>query len=177
MSHPNIKKGDTVLVIAGKDKNKRAKVLAASTSSSRIIVEGVNVVTKCKKAKSAQEKSAIIKQESAIDSSNVMVICPKCGKATRVAHAVIDGKKVRVCKKCGASLDKAYVAPAKKAVKSDKAPKEAPAVKAEKPAKKAVKAQKVVKAEKPAKAEKSAKVAEKKPAKKVASKKATKEAK
>ena len=132
MSKLSIKKGDTVLVIAGKDKDKRAKVLAVSPKTNRVIVEGVNIVSKCRKARTAQEKSQIIKIEAPIDASNVMVVCPKCGKATRVAHAEIDGKKARICKKCGVSLDKEFVKETKKAAK-DKAPKEEPAVKEEKP--------------------------------------------
>ena len=135
MSKLNVKKGDTVLVIAGKDKDKRAKVLAVSPKTARVVVEGVNVVSKCKKARSAQEKSQIIKIEAPIDASNVMVVCPKCGKATRVAHAEVDGKKVRVCKKCGASLDKEFVKEVKK-VSKDKSPKPEPAVKVEKATKK-----------------------------------------
>jgi len=135
MSKLNVKKGDTVLVIAGKDKDKRAKVLAVSPKTARVVVEGVNVVSKCKKARTAQEKSQIIKIEAPIDASNVMVVCPKCGKATRVAHALVDGKKARVCKKCGASLDKEFVKEVKKASK-DRAPKPEPAVKVEKETKK-----------------------------------------
>ena len=135
MSKLNVKKGDTVLVIAGKDKDKRAKVLAVSPKTARVVVEGVNVVSKCKKARSAQEKSQILKIEAPIDASNVMVVCPKCGKPTRVAHAIVDGKKVRVCKKCGASLDKEFVKEVKKASK-DKSPKPEPAVKVEKATKK-----------------------------------------
>ena len=134
MSKLSVKKGDMVLVIAGKDKNKRAKVLAVSPKSNRVIVEGVNVVSKCRKARTAQEKSQIIKIEAPINASNVMVVCPECGKATRVAHKELDGKKVRVCKKCSASLDKEFVKEVKKASK-DKAPKPEPAVKEEKPKK------------------------------------------
>ena len=93
MSKLNVKKGDTVLVIAGKDKDKRGKVLAVSPKSARVIVEGINVVSKCRKARTAQQKSQIIKIEAPIDASNVMVVCPQCGKATRVAHAILDGKK------------------------------------------------------------------------------------
>ena len=129
MSKLSVKKGDTVLVIAGKDKDKRAKVLAVNPSKNRVLVEGVNVVSKCKKARTAQEKSEIIKKEAGIDASNVMVVCPVCGKATRVGHSVVDGKKVRTCKKCNASLDKEFVKEVKKASKSTKAPKEEPAVK------------------------------------------------
>ena len=134
MSKLNVKKGDTVLVIAGKDKDKRAKVLAVSPRTNRVIVEGVNIVSKCRKARNAQEKSTIVKLEAPFDASNVMVVCPECGKATRVAHAEVNGKKVRVCKKCAASLDKEFVKEVKKSSK-DKAPKPEPAVKEEKPKK------------------------------------------
>ena len=158
MSKLQVKKGDTVLVVAGKDKNKRAKVLAVSPKTARVVVEGVNVVSKCKKARTAQEKSQIIKLEAPIDASNVMVVCPKCEKATRVAHAEIDGKKVRICKKCGASLDKEFVKEVKKVAK-DKAPKPEPAVKVEKPAKakKETKAKKEVKETKATKTTKTSK--------------------
>jgi large subunit ribosomal protein L24 len=147
MSKLSVKKGDMVLVIAGKDKNKRAKVLAVSPKTNRVVVEGVNVVSKCKKARSAQEKSQIIKIEAPIDASNVMVVCSACGKATRVAHHEVDGKKARVCKKCGASLDKEFVKEVKKASK-DKSPKPEPAVKEEKPKKSTKKTEKEVKTEK-----------------------------
>lgn len=105
-----IKKNDTVVVLTGKDAKKTGKVLMAMPKENRVVVEGVNVQEKNRKARSAQETSTKIKQEGAIDASNVMVICASCGKATRVGYTVIDGKKVRTCKKCGASLD---VKPAK----------------------------------------------------------------
>ena len=143
----SVKKGDTVLVIAGKDKDKKGTVLAVNPSKNRVLVEGVNIVSKCKKARTAQEKSEIIKIEAGIDASNVMVVCPECGKATRVAHAVVDGSKVRTCKKCSASLDKKFVKEAKKAEKPAKATKE---TKAKKSTKKTVdaKAKKSTKEEK-----------------------------
>ena len=100
-----IKKGDNVVVIAGKDKGKKGKVLETSPKSAKVVVEGVNIVTKHKKPRSAQDKGGIVKQTNPIDSSNVMIICPACEKATRVEMKVIDGKKVRVCKKCGEQLD------------------------------------------------------------------------
>ncbi len=118
-----VKKGDTVVVIAGKDKGKKGKILEVFPKDNRVIVDGVNIVSKHKKARTQQEQSAIIKKTAPIDASNVMVVCGVCGKATRVAHKEIDGKKVRVCKKCSASLDKEYVKQtkkdAKKAVKAD----------------------------------------------------------
>lgn len=118
-----VKKGDTVVVIAGKDKGKKGKVLEVFPKDNRVIVDGVNIVSKHKKARTQQEQSAIIKKTAPIDASNVMVVCGVCGKATRVAHREIDGKKARVCKKCSASLDKEYVKQtkkeAKKTVKAD----------------------------------------------------------
>ena len=115
-----VKKNDTVVVITGKDVKKTGKVIASMPKLNKIIVEGVNVQEKNRKARSAQETSQKIKKEGPIDASNVLVICPKCDKATRVAYAIVDGKKVRVCKKCGAVLDvkeEKKAAPAKKASK------------------------------------------------------------
>ena len=118
----NVKVNDNVLVIAGKDKGVQGKVLATSPKANTVTVEGVHVVKKHQKARKANENSQIVSKEAPIDASNVMVVCPTCGKATRVKHAVVDGKKVRVCK-CGAVLDKAY---AKKATKAAAATEEAP---------------------------------------------------
>lgn len=115
-----VKKGDTVVVIAGKEKGKTAKVLEVSPKSNKVLVENVNVVTKHQKQKSQEEKGGIIKKSAPIEASNVMVICPDCGKATRVAHKEVDGKKVRICKKCGASLDKAEAKKVKKQAKEEK---------------------------------------------------------
>ena len=100
-----VKKNDTVVVITGKDVKKTGKVLTALPKLNRVIVEGVNIQEKNRKARSAQETSQKIKKEGPIDASNVLVICPVCGKATRVGYVIVDGKKVRACKKCGASLD------------------------------------------------------------------------
>ena len=100
-----VKKNDTVLVLTGKDAGKKAKVLAALPKDNKVVVDGINVQKKHKKARSAQEVSSIQNQSGPIDASNVMVICPVCDKATRVAYKVEGDKKVRVCKKCGAILD------------------------------------------------------------------------
>ena len=119
-----IKTGDNVLVIAGKDKGKTGKVTAVNAAANKVLVEGVNVVTKHQKPRSQQDKGGIIKKSAPIDASNVQVVCPVCGKATRVKHALVDGKKARACAKCGASLDKEFVKAtkkdAKKAVKESK---------------------------------------------------------
>ena len=120
-----VKKNDNVVVLAGKDKKKTGKVLAVLPKANKVVVEGVNVQSKSKKARTANETSQIIKKEGAIDASNVMVICPVCNKATRVAHAEVNGKKARVCKKCGASLDAKFEKASKKAVKEESAPKKA----------------------------------------------------
>ena len=100
-----VKKNDTVLVITGKDAGKTAKVLVALPKANKVVVDGVNVQKKHKKARSAQEVSSIQNQSGPIDASNVMVVCPVCNKATRVAYKVEGDKKFRVCKKCNAILD------------------------------------------------------------------------
>ena len=101
----NIKTNDTVIVLSGKDKGKKGKVVSADPKSLKVIVEGVNVASKHQKARKQGEQSEIIKKETPIYACKVQVVCPKCGKATRVAHGVDkNGKKVRTCKKCGAEL-------------------------------------------------------------------------
>ena len=98
-----IKSGDTVIVIAGKDKGKTGKVIKTLVKENRVIVEGVNIQTKHKKAKSPKDEAGLIKIEGSIDVSNVMIVCKKCGK-TRIGYQVKDGKRIRVCKKCGEAL-------------------------------------------------------------------------
>lgn len=104
-----VKTGDTVVVLTGKDKGKTGKVTAVNADQGRVLVENVNIISKHQKPRSQEDKGGIIKKSAPIDASNVQVICPACGKATRVAHCEVDGKKVRTCKKCNASLDKAFV--------------------------------------------------------------------
>ena len=131
MNTLNVKTGDTVVVIAGKDAGKQGKVLRTFPSKNRIIVSGVNMISRHQKARKAQEKSAIVKKEGTIDVSNVMIVCPVCGKATRVKHSVQDGKSIRTCK-CGAALDKKFVKDAKKAKKAEKTEVKAEKAKTEK---------------------------------------------
>ncbi len=127
----NVKINDNVLVIAGKDKGKQGKILATSPKANTVVVEGVRIQKKHEKARKANETSKIVSEPGPIDASNVMVVCPTCGKATRVKHAVVDGKKVRVCGArkadgtvCGAVLDKAYAGKAKAApAAEEQAPK------------------------------------------------------
>ena len=100
----NIKKDDKVIVLSGKDKGKQGEVLVAEPKAGKVIVKGVNVATKHQKPQKQGQEGGIIKVETPIYASKVMLVCPKCGKATRVGHKIADGKKVRVCKKCGAEI-------------------------------------------------------------------------
>lgn len=101
----NVKKGDNVVILAGKDKGRTGKVVSVNTSAGRVVVDGANEITKHVKARSANKQSRIEKKSGTIDASNVMILCPACNKATRVANKVEGGKKIRVCQKCGAALD------------------------------------------------------------------------
>ena len=100
----NIKKDDKVIVLSGKDKGKQGKVLSADPKALKVVVEGVNVATKHQKPQKQGQDGGIIKVETPIYVSKVQLVCPKCGKGTRVGHKIADGKKVRVCKKCGAEV-------------------------------------------------------------------------
>lgn len=120
MNSLNVKKGDNVIVLTGKDKGKKGTVISASPKKETVRVEGINVVTKHVKPRGAQAPGGIQKEPGNIHVSNVQIVCPDCGKPTRVGHAIADGKKTRVCKHCGASLDKAGKATAKKEKKTAK---------------------------------------------------------
>ena len=100
----NIKKDDKVIVLSGKDKGKQGKVMIADPKAGKVVVEGVNVATKHQRAQKQGQEGGIIKVETPIYACKVQLVCPKCGKATRVAHKVTGDKKVRVCKKCGAEI-------------------------------------------------------------------------
>ena len=100
----HVKTKDTVIVITGKDKGKEGKVLSAMPKEGKVIVEGVSVASRHMKPRKQGEEGGIVKMETPIYVSKVMVVCPKCGKPTRVAHKLEGGKSVRVCKKCGATL-------------------------------------------------------------------------
>ena len=109
-----VKSKDQVVVISGKDKGTKGKVVTAAPKTGKVVVEGVAMVTKHQKSRQQGQPGGIIKKEAFIDASNVMVICPKCGKATRIAHKIVEvtgkdgktaSKNVRICKKCGAEID------------------------------------------------------------------------
>ena len=102
MNKLHIRKDDTVVVLSGKDKGKKGKVLQTSPKEEKVIVEGINMVTKHVKPRRQGETGGIVKREGAIRACKVMAVCPKCHKKTRPAHKFLeDGSKVRVCKHCG----------------------------------------------------------------------------
>lgn len=102
----HVKKEDMVLVLSGKDRGKKGKVLSVNPSTNQVLVEGVNMSTKHKKPKSRYQQGGIIHQESPVNSSNIMLVCDKCGKPTKVAKKILDnGQKVRTCKKCDEIID------------------------------------------------------------------------
>lgn len=96
----NIRKDDTVIVLRGNEKGKKGKVLKIFREKEKAIVEGVNLVKKHKKARKQGEQSGIITMESPVNLSNLMLVCPKCGEATRTSRVKYEDKGVRVCKKC-----------------------------------------------------------------------------
>ncbi|MBP3894688.1 MAG: 50S ribosomal protein L24 [Atopobiaceae bacterium] len=101
----NVKKGDQVVILSGKDKGKQGEVMVAKPAEGKVVVEGVAIVKKAQRPNAVNQQGGIVEQEAAIDASNVMLVCPSCGKPTRVGHAKdAEGKKVRVCKKCGAQF-------------------------------------------------------------------------
>lgn len=99
-----IRKGDNVQVLSGNDKGKTGEVLEVIPATNKAIVKGVNVRKKHVKARKQGEESGIISVECAIPAAKVNVVCPKCGKTTKVGYSVEKEEKVRVCKKCGAKL-------------------------------------------------------------------------
>ncbi len=100
-----IKKGDTVQVIAGKDKGKRGEVLAVDARSGKVVVKGVNMAVRHMKARKNMTKGERITAEAALDASNVALVCPHTDKPTRVGFVVKNGTKVRVSKKSGKEID------------------------------------------------------------------------
>ncbi len=99
-----IKKGDTVLIISGKDKGKKAKVLEAFPRQDKVIVEGANIVKKHRRPRQEKEKGQIIEVPKPIDVSNVKLVCPKCGQPTRLGYRLTEKGKYRICKKCNQEI-------------------------------------------------------------------------
>ena len=100
----NLRKDDTVVVISGDNKGAQGKIVAVSPEERKVIVAGVNLVSKHVKPRKQGEAGGIVKAEGALYADKVMIVCSKCKKGVRIKHAIEDGKKVRVCAKCGAKL-------------------------------------------------------------------------
>lgn len=109
----HVKTGDEVLIIAGKDKGRRGKVKRSIPSQGRLVVEGLNIIKRHMKARGPGKPGGIIEMEAPLDASNVMLICPSCGRASRTGHRFLEEtdhkgrpRKVRFCKACDAAVDK-----------------------------------------------------------------------
>lgn len=103
----HVRKGDTVVVLSGKDKGKRGKVLVALPQEGKVVVEDVAVVTKHRKPSPTMQQGGLMKQEAPIFAAKVMLVCPACKQPTRISRQTLDnGAKVRVCKKCNENIDK-----------------------------------------------------------------------
>jgi large subunit ribosomal protein L24 len=108
LEKPKLRKGDTVVVIAGRDKGERGKILKVEREGGRVLVDGVNLVKKHQRASGKIQQGGIIDKPATLDISNVQLVCPSCGKATRVTRAKNeDGHSRRFCRKCSETVDQA----------------------------------------------------------------------
>lgn len=97
----HVKRGDTVVILSGKDQGKKGEILKVIPKTNRVIVKGVNMITKHVKPNMANRQGGMVHQEAPVHASNVMLYCTRCNKPTRIAHKVLeDGSKVKVCKHC-----------------------------------------------------------------------------
>ncbi len=102
----NIKKNDTVLVVAGDDRGKKGRVLFVNKSDDRIVIESVNMIKKHLKPSKQQQQGGIIDKEASVNRSNVMLVCPKCDKPTKIGNKILEnGDKIRDCKQCGEVIE------------------------------------------------------------------------
>ena len=103
-----VRKNDNVLVTTGKDRGKRGRVLKVLPTTNRVVVEGVNMIKRHTKPNPQRQiKGGLVEREASLHASNVQVVCPECGKATRIGRKVLgDGRKVRICRKCEGVVDK-----------------------------------------------------------------------
>ena len=102
----HVKKGDTVLVLSGKDKGKQGKVVQALPKKDKVVIEGVNKIKRHTKPSQSAPQGGIVVKEAPMSVAKVMLVCPACAKATRIAKKELNGKFVRACKKCGEIVDK-----------------------------------------------------------------------
>ncbi|RKX68497.1 50S ribosomal protein L24 [candidate division WOR-3 bacterium] len=101
----NIKKGDIVVVISGDEKGRRGKVLEVQPKKNRVVIEGVNLVKKHTRMQRGGRPGGILTIPAPIHISNVQLICPRCGKRTRVRRDKVEGRRLRFCKECGEQID------------------------------------------------------------------------
>ena len=103
-----VRKNDTVLVVGGKDRGKRGRVLRVIPDRNRVLVEGVNFIKRHTRPNPQQNvKGGVVEREASLHASNVQIVCPECGAPTRIGHQMLDdGRKVRVCRKCDGAVDK-----------------------------------------------------------------------
>jgi large subunit ribosomal protein L24 len=103
-----IRKNDNVIVITGKDRGKRGRVLKVLAEKNRLVIEGVNIIKRHTKPNPGKQiKGGVVEREAPLHASNVQVVCPECGKATRIGRKILgDGRKVRICRKCEGVVDK-----------------------------------------------------------------------
>jgi large subunit ribosomal protein L24 len=103
-----VRKNDNVVVMAGKDRGKRGRVLKVLPEKNRVIVEGVNIIKRHTKPNPAKQiKGGLVEREAPLHASNVQIVCPECGNATRIGRKILgDGRKVRICRKCEGVVDK-----------------------------------------------------------------------
>jgi large subunit ribosomal protein L24 len=101
-----IKKNDTVQVISGDEKGKKGRVLSVLSKDERIIVEGINMIKRHMKPSKKYSQGGIIEKEASVERSNIMLVCPKCGKPTKIGNKILENdKKIRRCKKCGEVIE------------------------------------------------------------------------
>ena len=103
-----VRKNDNVVVVAGKDRGKRGRVLRVPPDKNRVVVEGVNFIKKHTRPNPQKNvKGGIVEREAALHASNVQIVCPECGAPTRIGRQLLgDGRKVRICRKCDGAVDK-----------------------------------------------------------------------
>jgi len=100
----NIKKGDNVIMLTGKDRGKKGKILFVFPNDNKVVVESLNTVKRHQRPKKQGQKGQIVNKERAVDASNTQLVCPKCGKPTKIGRKLVGDNKVRVCKKCGSEI-------------------------------------------------------------------------
>lgn len=103
-----VRKNDTVLVVTGRERGKRGRVLRVIPGKNRLVIEGLNLIKRHTKPNPGKNiKGGIVEREASLHASNVQLVCPECGVQTRIGHKVLgDGRKVRVCRKCDGVVDK-----------------------------------------------------------------------